>query len=125
VTKHLTDCMHKSKEYRFIWISAGGVGSSQLQMSSPVRRMVSLGNIHIAYKDLENAERIIEHAGINSLAVRPVTLVPGAPTGKAGPTNRYTLLSIVRRGDVAQWMLNAAESGQLFENKSVLLGRAS
>ncbi len=124
VTKHLTDCMQKSKEYRFIWISAGGVGSSQMQLSSLVRRMVSLGNIRIAYKDLENAERIIEHTDINSLAVRPVTLVPGAPTGKVGTTNRYTLLSVVRRGDLAQWMLNAAESEQLYENKSVLLGRA-
>ena len=110
---------------RLLWLSAGGVGSSQMQASAMVRRMIRLGSIGVAYRDLEAAERMIERAEINSLAVRPVTLVSGAPTGNAGPVDRYGLLSTVRRSDVAQWMLDVADGTRSCEGKTVLLGRAS
>ena len=119
----VTGCMTEGS--RLLWISAGGVGSSQMQASAIVRRMIRLGSIGVAYRDLEAAERIIERAEINSLAVRPVTLVPGAPTGKAGPVDRYRLLSTLRRSDVAQWMLDVADGTRSCEGKTVLLGRVS
>ena len=110
---------------RLLWLSAGGVGSSQMQASAMVRRMIRLGSIGVAYRDLEVAERLIERAEIDSLTVRPVTLVPGVPTGNAGPVDRYGLLSTVCRSDVAQWMLDVADGTRSFEGKSVLLGKAS
>ncbi|MEE8156029.1 MAG: NAD(P)H-binding protein [Phycisphaerales bacterium] len=121
VMRHVIDGM--SDGSRLIWISAGGVGSSEMQASALVRRMIRLGSIGVAYRDLEAAERLIERAEINSLAVRPVTLVNGAPTGNAGPVDRYGLLSTVRRSDVAQWMLDVADGTRSYEGKTVLLGR--
>ena len=85
------------------------VGSSQMQANAIVRRMLRSGSIGVAYRDLEAAERTIERAEIDSLTVRPVTLVPGVPTGNAGPVDRYGLLSTIRRSDVAQWMLDVAD----------------
>ena len=123
VMRYVIDGMTEGS--RLLWISAGGVGSSQMQTSAMVRRMIRLGSIGVAYRDLEAAERMIERAEINSLAVRPVTLVPGAPTGNAGPVDRYGLLSTVRRSDVAQWMLDVADGTRSCEGKTVLLGRAS
>ena len=123
VMRYVIDGMTEGS--RLLWISAGGVGSSQMQTSAMVRRMIRLGSIGVAYRDLEAAERMIERAEINSLAVRPVTLVSGAPTGNAGPVDRYGLLSTVRRSDVAQWMLDVADGTRSCEGKTVLLGRAS
>ena len=34
VTKHVIEGMNKSRDVRLIWISAGGVGSSKMQLSS-------------------------------------------------------------------------------------------
>ena len=110
---------------RLIWISAGGVGSSRLQANWLVRMMIRAGNVGVAYRDLEAAERMMERDEIDSLAVRPVTLVPGPPTGKAGPVGRYGLRSTIRRSDVAHWMLDVAEGKQSYVGKNVLLGRAS
>ena len=123
VMRHVIDCMTEGS--RLLWTSAGGVGSSQMQTSPLVRRLIRSGSIGVAYRDLEAAERMIERAEINSLAVRPVTLVPGAPTGNAGPVDRYGLFSTVRRSDVAQWMLDVADGTRSCEGKTVLLGRAS
>ncbi|MCH8823728.1 MAG: NAD(P)H-binding protein [Planctomycetes bacterium] len=123
VMGNVIDCM--SEGSRLIWISAGGVGSSNKQSSWFVRRLIRLGSLGAAYKDLEAAERLVEQAEINSLAVRPVTLVKGAPRGNAGPTDRYGLFSTVRRSDVAQWMLDVADGSRSFEDKNVLLGTVS
>ena len=48
-----------SEGSHLIWISAGGVGSSQMQASGMVRWMIRSGSIGVAYRDLEAAERII------------------------------------------------------------------
>ena len=101
------------------------MGSSNKQSSLLVRWLIRLGSLGAAYRDLEAAERLVKQAEINSLAVRPVTLINGEPTGRAGSVNRYGLLSTVRRSDVAQWMLDVADGTQSFDGKNVLLGKAS
>ena len=110
---------------RFIWISAGGVGDSRVQASPIIRRMIGLGGIGAAYRDLERAEAVLHASEVPALAVRPVTLTGGAPTGSAGPVSRYSLFSAVRRSDVARWMLDAADGGTEYPDSTVLLGRAS
>jgi hypothetical protein len=54
--------------------------------------------------------------------VRPVTLVHGAPTGRARPVTRYGFTSSVRRSDVAARMLQALERREPFSERTVLLG---
>ncbi len=108
---------------RFVWISAGGVGDSRAQATAPVRGLIRAGHVGTAYRDLERAEPVLQASPVPSLAVRPVTLLPGAPTGCAAPVERYGLLSVIRRGDVAAWMLDAADGTAPFAGDRVLLGR--
>ena len=123
--RNLIDAMPNPDASRVFWISAGGAGSSRAEATWAVRKMIAAGNVGVAYHDLEVAERAMDRVRLNSLAVRPVTLLPGTPTGTAGPVNRYGLLSTVRRSDVAKWMLDIADGTQSFDGKTVLLGRAS
>lgn len=118
VTRHLAE--HLAADARVVWVSAGGVGDSRARASLPIRRMIRLGNVGIAYADLESAEAA---ARPGWLAVRPVTLLRGAPTGRAKPVRRYSLLSTIRRSDVATWMVYAAEAPAEHPGPAVLLGR--
>lgn len=109
---------------RFLWISAGGVGSSIAQASFPIRRMIRAGGVGVAYRDLERAEKELELASFPTLAVRPVTLTHGPPGRGAAAVERYGLLSTVRRSDVARWMLDVADGTLVHDGQDVLLGAA-
>lgn len=110
---------------RIIWVSAGGVGESRARCTPLIRAMIGAGNVGVAYRDLDAAEAVMRGAPeVSSLAVRPVTLLNGAPRGSAGEVNRYGLFSTVRRGDVARWMVDAAEREGAPGTSAVLLGRA-
>ncbi len=61
-------------------------------------------------------------ASLDWVAVRPVTLVDGPPTGRAAPVERYGLLDRVRRADVAAWMIAAVESPERGTAHTPLLG---
>jgi uncharacterized protein YbjT (DUF2867 family) len=104
------------------WISAGGVGDSRRQATRPIRWMIGAGQVGTAYTDLEAAERIVEQSGRPWIAVRPVTLIPGGPTQRAAPVSRYGLTSVIRRGDVAAWMLAVADGTLAYRRPTVLLG---
>ncbi|MEZ4417194.1 MAG: NAD(P)H-binding protein [Gemmatimonadota bacterium] len=123
VTRIVVDAPRSRELQRFVWISAGGVGDSVAQTSAPVRLLIGAGHVGTAYRDLEAAERVLAKSSIPSLAVRPVTLMHGRPTGVVGPVSRYGLLSTVRRSDVATWMLDVADGSSSFPGSQVLLGR--
>jgi hypothetical protein len=46
----------------------------------------------------------------------------GPPTGRVGKVDRYGLFSIIRRADVAAWMLGALARPTSFVEQTVLLG---
>lgn len=123
VAQALVPAMRRHGVGRLIAISAGGVGDSARQLTWPVRKLVSAGNVAVAYRDLESMEAVLEASGLDWLAVRPVTLIDGDPTERARPVERYGLMSSVRRADVAQWMLDAVEQPAPFAERRVLLGR--
>jgi hypothetical protein len=122
VARILIAAMRRRGIQRLVVMSAGGVGDSVAQLSRPVRWLVSSGQIGVAYRDLENMERELAPCGLDWLAVRPVTLIDGPPTGAAHPAPRYGMFSKVRRSDVAEWMLSQAENPEPFEPRTVLLG---
>ena len=118
----LIAAMRRRGIQRLVVVSAGGVGASVAQLSRPVRWLVSSGQVGVAYRDLEKMERELAPSGLDWLAVRPVTLIDGPPTGAAHPVPHYGMFSRVRRSDVAEWMLSRAENPEPFEPRTVLLG---
>ncbi|HEX6250034.1 MAG TPA: NAD(P)H-binding protein [Gemmatimonadaceae bacterium] len=65
---------------------------------------------------------MLSESGLDWLAVRPVTLVNGSPTGRAGAVDTYGLTFTVSRGDVAAWLVHAAERRQPLIERRILLG---
>lgn len=107
-------------DFRFIWISAGGVGPSERRTTLPIRTMIGLGNVGVAYADLRRAEAVLDECPSVSVPVRPVTLLPGDTGRAARGVSRYGLFSTVRRGSVARHMLDIAEGST---ETATLIGR--
>jgi putative NADH-flavin reductase len=107
---------------RLLAVSAGGVGDSVRQLTWPVKRLVRLGNIGVAYHDLAKMETALANSSLDWCVVRPVTLVNGPPRRPARRVERYNLTSSIRRSEVAAWMLAAIERPAPFPDRQVLLG---
>ena len=118
----LVPAMVRAGVRRIVAISAGGVAESITQCTTPIRWMIAAGTIGVAYRDLAEMERQLSASRLDWLAVRPVTLVNGRPTGLVGRVERYGLFSIVRRADVAAWMLGALTRPTPFVEQTVLIG---
>jgi uncharacterized protein YbjT (DUF2867 family) len=115
--------MQRQGVRRVVAISAAGVGDSAVRLTWPMRLLVSTGNVRVAYRDLAEMERVLEATDLDWLVVRPVTLTNGEPRRAAWPVTRYGLFSVVRRSEVAQWMLIAVEQPGPFHERRVMLGR--
>jgi putative NADH-flavin reductase len=122
VASVLTRAMENRNVRRVVVVSAGGVAESFSQLTWPVKRLVSTGNVAVAYRDLAGMEARLGASSLDWLAVRPVTLMPGGPLGRAKPVDRYGLTSTIRRADVASFMVTAATRHDSFMNHTVLLG---
>lgn len=120
-TAGLRDRLEDSSVKRVIWISAGGVGDSAGQLSAAVKTLTHTANVGVAYADLEAAEKMTGDDD-RWLAVRPVTLINGRPTGRGGPVDRYGLLSTIRRSDVARWIVDVADGTRPWTRDTILLG---
>jgi uncharacterized protein YbjT (DUF2867 family) len=118
----LVPAMARAGVRRVVAVSAGGVAESITQCSAVIRWMIGAGTIGAAYRDLAEMERQLSASRLDWLAVRPVTLMNGPPTGYAGKVDRYGLFSIVRRSDVAAWMLGALSRPTPYVEQTVLLG---
>ena len=118
----LTRAMENQNVRRLIVISAGGVADSFARLTWPVQQLVEAGNVAVVYRDLAGMEARLAASSLDWLAVRPVTLMNGAPIGRARPVDRYGLTSTIRRADVAAWMLAAAVRHDSFLQHTVLLG---
>ena len=121
----LVPAMESAGVKRLIAISAGGVRESVAQLTPVVRTILGMGNVAVQYRDLANMERVVEASTLDWLMVRPVTLVDGSPRGLARPVARYGMFSHVRRSEVAEWMLRAAEDTAPFGERFVMLASLS
>lgn len=121
VTRHVVAAMRDAGVRRIMAVSAAGVGDSFPLLTWPVKQVVTSGNVAVAYRDLECMEDALETSGLDWLAVRPVTLMDGKPTGRADVVARYGLFSIIRRSDVASWMLDTFERSGDFAERRLML----
>lgn len=110
VVNNIISVAQSKKNVRLILISAAGVGKSRRNCTQIIKKMIALGNIGLAYQDLEKAEKLINESVLESTIVRPVTLIPGKPIGNAKPSNKYSLFSVIRRSDVANWIVENLSS---------------
>ena len=122
VSALLVPAMNHAGVRRVVAISAGGVAESITQCSGVIRWMAGAGSVGAAYRDLAEMERQLSASRLDWLAIRPVTLMNGPPTGFAARVDRYGLFSIVRRADVAAWMLGALAKPTPYVEQTVLLG---
>jgi uncharacterized protein YbjT (DUF2867 family) len=122
VADALVPAMERAGVQRLVVVSAAGVGDSARRLTGPVRWLVRQGRIAEAYRDLASMERRLERSALDWLALRPVTLVDGRPTGRGREVERYRFTSTVRRSDVAAEMLKALASPVAFWRRTVLLG---
>jgi uncharacterized protein YbjT (DUF2867 family) len=122
VARLLSTAMPQAGVRRIVAVSAAGVAESITQLTTPVRWMVSAGNVGTAYRDLAEMERILSASRLDWLAVRAVTLVDGPPTGRVGKVSRFGLFSIIRRSDVATWMLGALARPTPYIEQTIMLG---
>lgn len=140
VARGLVATLPASGVQRLVAISAAGVAESRPLVSAPLRWLIARSQLRVAYEDLARMESVLggsSRASVASLtslaslaslasldwvAVRPVTLVDGPPTGRAAPVERYGLLDRVRRADVAAWMVAAVESSERATAHTPLLG---
>ena len=107
---------------RVIGISAAGVGDSKDKSDGDIMSVVQKSNIAIAFRDLENMEEVYANSGLDSLVVRPVTLVDGEPTDRAKIVEFYKATSEISKSDVAGWMLDAIERIEPFANRTEMIG---
>lgn len=66
-------------------------------------------------------ESVFETSDIDWMSVRPVTLLNGEPTGRIKQTNHYGLLDMIKRADVATWMLDNVEQTEPFSNRTTII----
>ena len=67
-------------------------------------------------------EKVLESRGLGTLAVGPVTLVNGDPTGRVQYVDGFAKTSRIFIGDVALWMLDAVERVVPFEQRTEMIG---
>ncbi|NBC66992.1 MAG: NAD(P)H-binding protein [Bacteroidetes bacterium] len=121
VAEILIDLMPKFGVNRFIGISAGGVRGSFRQVHPVIKWLISNSNMNKSYQDLAEMESVFERSDLDWMSVRPVTLLNGEPTGRIKQTNHYGLLNMIKRADVATWMLDKVEQSEPFSNRTPMI----
>ncbi|MVO14774.1 NAD(P)-dependent oxidoreductase [Parasedimentitalea huanghaiensis] len=105
--KNIVAAMKRHGVERVVSISAAGVAESWSQINPVMRFLVKSSNVSVAYHDLAKMEQVYKDSGLDSLALRPVTLVDGEATGDARIVERYRLSSKINRADVGHYMVEA------------------
>lgn len=121
VAEILVEIMPKMEVRRFVGISAAGVRESLQRVNPLIKWMILHSNMNASYKDLTRMESIFEKSNLDWMAVRPVTLKKGSPSGQVRETEYYGLLDRIKRADVAVWMLNRVEQEDSFLNRTPMI----
>jgi len=120
-TGNIVDACRRLGVPRVAVVSAGGVGDSAGSIPSILRFFIASSNVGVAYRDLARTEAILRDSTLDWMAVRPVTLADGPPTGRVAVVTRYTLASKISRGDVGAWMVGAIGGRGPFAHRTPLI----
>ncbi len=121
-TRYIVDAMKTHGVERLVAISSAGVGDSWSTVDPALRAVIQSTNVAIIFRDLDNMEDVLRSCGLDTLAVRPVALVGGAPTGLARIVDKFGTSSRISTGDVAQWMLDAVVRPAPFQRPTEMIG---
>lgn len=105
--QHIVAGMRQHHVPRVIAVSAAGVGESVAQLNGVMKYMLAHTMIGTAYADLARMEAVFATSGVEWLAPRPTTLRDGAGTGRVQVVSHFGTFAMIRRADVAWWMLEA------------------
>ncbi|NIZ61648.1 hypothetical protein DL239_11750 [Sedimentitalea sp. CY04] len=105
--RNIVAAMKRHGVKRVVSISAAGVAESWSKINPVMRLLIKSSNVSVAYRDLAKMEQVYKDSGLDSLALRPVTLVDGEPTGEARVVDRYRLSSKISRADVGSYMVQS------------------
>jgi putative NADH-flavin reductase len=122
--KYTVNAMKSCGVERLIGISSAGVGESWSRVDPSLRSVIETSNIGIVFRDLDNMEKVCRDSRLDTLAVRPVALVSGNPTGSARIVDSFEPSSKISTGDVALWMLDAVERPTPFDRRTEMIGWA-
>ena len=107
---------------RVVAVSAAGVAESAFAMNAVMRFFVATSNVGVAYRDLALMERVYADSGLDWHACRPVRLVDGAATGAPRMIDGFPTTAKVRRADVAVWLADRVERGDLVPRTPSIAG---
>jgi len=119
--ENIVTTMNKYGVRRLVAISAAGVGDSRTKVNPITRFVIRISNIAVTYRDLWDMEEVYRSSSIDSLVVRPVTLVSDG-SNQARILDRYKLDSQIAKRDVADWMIDAVERPEPFVNPTEMIG---
>lgn len=121
-TKVLLNAMHSEGVSRLIALTGFGTGDSKVAVSALERPGFNLV-FGKAYADKSQQEQMIKSSGLDWTIARPGVLRNGAKTGKyrvlTDPENWRN--GVIRRADVADFMVGAAESSNHVGQAPVLI----
>jgi uncharacterized protein YbjT (DUF2867 family) len=121
-TAHVIDAMKAHGVRRLVILSALGTGDSR-RLVNPIVRLVAIGWIlKRPFVDHERQEELTRHSGLDWVIVRPGGLTNGPARARYVKTAALERVpSTIRRADVADFLVEAAESDRWIR-QSVQLG---
>ncbi|WP_412552618.1 NAD(P)H-binding protein [Shimia sp. MIT1388] len=110
---------------RIIVVSAAGGGDSREVSAPEIMDIVDQSNVAVSFNDLANMEDVLLRSGLDTLSLRPVTLVDGGPSDSAQRVERYEATLQISKGSVASLMLEALKRPVPFAHKTEIVGQLS
>lgn len=121
VAEMLVNLMPVYNINRFIGISAAGVRESIRTVNPVIKWLIHNSNMKTSYRDLARMESIFEQSNLDWMAVRPVTLQDGSPSGNVIETDYYRITDQIKRADVADWLIDQTEQTGVFSNHTPMI----
>jgi putative NADH-flavin reductase len=116
----LIAAMHSAGIKRLCVMSAAGVGDSAPGLNFMMRFLINTSRIGDAYRDMTRLEDLLEKSDLDWQAVRPTTLTNKPATGQVRAVDHYGLMATIPRADVAAYMLDHIERGELSPRKPLI-----